>query len=236
MRRQESGVAAAALGTARECVALSGRLVPIPDAPGVALGRPETGPASTPPWNAAAAYAHYDLAETARRMEVSLLNQVEGHRPRLRRGGSTSSTYAALRTVGVLLGRVEKGDVARAAGILLRVAAETQRLAAVDTITRWVRIRPSPGHRPPLCPYCRTYSLRNAEGTYQVMCFGWVRDPKSGEQVQCTDSDGRRPKAHLDISRIDGTPVLAFNDGLVIGRGSPVVLRRAGDGTFERAS
>jgi hypothetical protein len=236
MRRQESGVAAAALGTARECVALSGELVPIPDAPGVALGRPETGPASTPPWNAAAAYAHTDLAEVARRLEVSLLNQVEGHKPRARRGGATSSTYAALRAVGVLLGRVEKGDAARAAGILLRVAAETQRLNAVDTITRWVRIRPSPGHRPPLCPYCRTFSLRRAEGTYSVMCFGWVRDPETGEQQPCTDSDGQRPKAQLDISRLDGTPVLAFRDGLVIGRGSLVVLRPAGDGTYERAS
>jgi hypothetical protein len=216
MRRQEGGVATA-LATATECVTVSGRLIGVPDS-GLGVWRPENSARSVPPWNQAAADAHHDLAETARRLETSLLNQVEGERPRPRRGGSVGNTYAAFRAIGVLCGRIEAGDASRAVSIILRVAAETQRLPAVDKLTRWVRIRPADGHTPPLCPYCRTYSLRRAEGSYTVMCFGWRRNEETGEQEPCADSDGNRPKGRLDISRINGEPVLAFGDGLVIGR------------------
>jgi hypothetical protein len=177
--------------------------------------------APEPPWNAAAAYAYTDGAEIARRLETSLLNQTAGPRPRPRRGGSDANTRAALEAIVRLSVALSPADAGRVTRILLRTAAETQALPAVDEVTRWVQIRATPGQRPPVCPYCGTFSLRLAENGFVVMCFGWQPSTtgEDGQRVRrpCTDREGRRPVARLELSRINGDPVLVFADGLVIG-------------------
>jgi hypothetical protein len=202
-------------------VRVAGALIPQPDSIS-GVGRPPSGGGSRVPGNTAALYAYLSLAELARRLECSLLNQVRGVRSRPRRGGSEGNTLAALRWIGVLAGQLEYGDACLVASLLYREAGRTETLRAVDTRTRWVPIRacgcydyPKCGHRPPQCPYCRTYSLRRAEGAYVIMCMGWKRD--GNDVVPCADDDGHRPRATLDYNRITGEAVLVFGDGRVLG-------------------
>lgn len=226
MVTRRDGDISAAVQTARECLGLSGSLLSEPDVVGGG-GVPPNGGESRAPWNAAAAYAHTGLRETVVRLEVSLLNQVEGEpqwpRVRPRRGGSDGNAAAALRSVGRLAERLEAGDADEVARILWRHCGPTEMLPAVDRVTRWVPIRTSEDRPVPACPYCRTRSLRVAEGGFAVMCFGWVRGTDEAGRVKsvpCTDWDGNRPFATLTVSELPGQlgePVLAFRDGTVMG-------------------
>lgn len=221
-----------AVQAAGEALGLSGGLLPVRDVTGRPIGVP-TGGGSRPPWNSAAADAHFDLRETIFRLEVSLLNQVEGEKPRQRRGGSDRAADAARRSLGRLAERIESGDADRVARILWRKMGPTERLPAVDTATRWIPIRACGcreecPHRPPACPYCGTMSLRCAEGGFTVMCFGWIHEVDGEGRVRtvpCRDSDGNRPFGALTISELTAEPILAFRDGLVSG---PLALGAAG--------
>jgi hypothetical protein len=219
--RDDPGVDAA-VAEAAACVKVAGALIPQADSAG-SVGRPPRGSTSTVPGNTAALYAYLSLAELARRLECSLLNQVRGVRTRPRRGGSEGNTLAALRWIGVLAGQLEYGDACRVARLLDKESAGTETLRAVDTRARWLPIRPCGchdypkcGHRPPICPYCKNPSLRRAEYAYVIMCQGWRWTPDEGS-VPCADSDGNRPRAHLDYSKVTGEAVLVFGDGLVLG-------------------
>jgi hypothetical protein len=107
-------------------------------------------------------------------------------------------------------------------------------LSAIDKLTHWTALRTQPACpecgirrvlrgeeyvcpncgsrvRRPVCPYCRTFSLRVADRSTVVACF-YSGDDGDG----CKDADGNRPFARVEISKLSGI-VLVWSDGLVQG-------------------
>jgi hypothetical protein len=122
-------------------------------------------------------------------------------RPGPRRGGSDASTAAAIEAIENLGGAVTADAMAAAARILDRWSLQIQELPAVDEAEPPRRIGGV------ACPYCQ----------YPML---WVR-PREGE-VTCLrygacsgDLDGRHPVGRMDVSRLNGNPVIRWNDGLV---------------------
>jgi hypothetical protein len=161
-------------------------------------------PASRPPWNSAVADALDDARAGIRRLEADMYLEIFG-KPRRARGSSDGNTTAAIKAVAAMETAVTRDHAKEAAHALARWAAMIRRLPAVDDLPHWIRIRPGPDGLPPKCPFCGTFSLRLAMESGLVAC--WMPG--------CADSDGRRPQAHLDISRITGSPVLVWQDGVV---------------------
>jgi hypothetical protein len=202
-----SAVAAAA-GVLADGLAAAAPLIAEADiAPGPRTRR--AVPAANPPWNAAVAAAVLDAHAGLRQLERDLRTRVTGS-PGEPRGGSDANTLASLAAVVNLAEAISRDDADDIARVLMRWAAATQRLLAIDKKARWLPIRRHRGARPPRCPYCRTYSLRVAERSGVVMCFYPGPDGNG-----CTDRDGRQPYARLDLSRLDGTPWLLWADGVV---------------------
>lgn len=164
-----------------------------------------TQPATSPPWNAAAAYVVLDIHHGARRLEEELRDQVAGHRGPPR-GGSAANTAAALHAVaqlGYALG-VDAADLA--AVIVERWVTAAQQLPAIDEAPRWERIRVTDcDGLPPRCPYCLTFSLRVAVAVSVVAC--WMPG--------CVDGRGARPTATMEIGAASGQPMLVWADGMV---------------------
>lgn len=164
-----------------------------------------TAPGTRTPGNTQAINAQMDAHELVRRLEASLRLAVTGH-PGRRRGGSDSQTRAALKSIERLGEAVPAHARQTAARLLDRAATAIGQLPSVDEIPRWEKIRPGPGGLPPTCPNCGTYSLRVSLSAGVVVCV----------LPGCEDMDGRRPpQARMDISKIDGSPVLVWRDGLV---------------------
>lgn len=173
-------------------------------------------PAPRLPGNQAVFNAEMDAHELVRRLEASLRLAVAGHTGRAR-GGSAGNTSAALKAIGNLgaalpqEARDDRGKLvwpcqALAARLVDRLTAIVGQLPAVDEVPKWSKIRPGPGGLPPKCPNCETYSLRIAMQSGVIVCVF----------PDCEDMDGRRPpQARMDISKIDGRPVLLWRDGLV---------------------
>jgi len=162
-------------------------------------------PATRTPGNTQALNAEMDAHELVRRLEASLRLVVTGHTGRMR-GGSDSSTRAAIAAIEKLGEAVSPAARQLAARLLDRATTAIGQLPAVDEIPRWEKIRPGPGGLPPTCPNCRTYSLRVSLSAGVVVCVF----------PGCADMDGRKPpQARMDLSKIDGRPVLVWRDGLV---------------------
>ena len=160
---------------------------------------------SSPPWNPAPASVLLGIHEGVRRLETSMLR--EAGLPARRRGGSDVNTARALQAITGLGVAVPAAGSAAAARILYRWAGQAARLPGIDEAPRWRPVRRTGGGLPPRCPYCGTYSLRVAQASGAVACF----------LPGCADKDGNRPYGRLDLSRMTGRPVLAWNDGLVQG-------------------
>lgn len=162
-------------------------------------------PATRTPGNTQALNAEMDAHELVRRLEASLRMLVTGHTGRMR-GGSDSSTRAAIAAIEKLGEAVPPHARQLAARLLDRATTTIGQLPSVDEIPRWEKIRPGPGGLPPVCPYCQTYSLRVALQAGVVVCVF----------PSCEDGDHRRPpQARMDLSKIDGRAVLVWRDGLV---------------------
>lgn len=173
-------------------------------------------PAARTPGNTAALNAQLDAHEMIRRLEAALRLAVAGHAGRAR-GGSDGNTLAALKAIKNLgaaipqevrdaKGRLVWPCQELAARVVERAASVIGQLPAVDEVPKWSKIRPGPGGLPPKCPNCQTYSLRVALASGVVVCC----------YPNCEDSDGRKPpQARMDLSKIDGRPVLVWRDGLV---------------------
>lgn len=169
-----------------------------------------TVPATRTPGNTQALNAEMDAHELVRRLEASLRLVVTGHTGRMR-GGSDSSTRAAIAAIERLGEAVSPAARELAARLLERVTKTIGQLPAIDQIPRWEKLRAGPGGLPPRCPNCSTYSLRYSPLTGVVMCIFPGPDGKG-----CVDLDGNSPpRARIDISKIDGHPVLVWRDGLV---------------------
>lgn len=164
-----------------------------------------TVPATRTPGNTQAINAEMDAHELVRRLEASMRLAVTGHTGRMR-GGSDSSTRAAIAAIEKLGEAVSPAARQLAARLLDRATTMIGQLPAVDEIPRWEKIRPGPGGLPPKCPRCETFSLRVALQSGIVVCVF----------PECTDLDGRRPpQARMDLSKIDGRPILVWRDGIV---------------------
>lgn len=173
-------------------------------------------PAARTPGNTAALNAQFDAHEMVRRLEAALRLAVAGN-PGRARGGSEGNTTAALKAIqnlGAALPqevRDGKGKLVwpcqeLAARVVERITSVIGQLPAVDEVPKWSKIRPGPGGLPPVCPYCKTYSLRVALQSGVVMCV----------MPGCEDANQRTPpQARMDISRLDGRAVLVWRDGLV---------------------
>jgi hypothetical protein len=170
-------------------------LITEPDEDGTAgSGQPGT----RPPWNSAAAAAVMDAHEGVRRLEASMRYAVTGHTGP-KRGGSDANTMAAIKAIEALSHAVTGDDAAMAARILERWTRKIRELPAVDEAESWRRI-------PATCPYCGFGMLRVAARSGQVTCLRYGT---------CTDSDGRHPAGHMDVSALTGDPLIRWNDGLV---------------------
>lgn len=164
-----------------------------------------SAPGTRTPGNTQAINAQMDAHEMVRRLEASLRLAVTGHTGR-RRGGSDSSTYAAIASISRLGEAVSPHARQVAARLIDRAATVIGQLPSVDEVPRWEKIRPGPGGLPPTCPNCKTFSLRVSLSAGVVVCV----------YPGCADLDGRKPpQARMDISKIDGSPVLVWRDGLV---------------------
>jgi len=173
-------------------------------------------PATRTPGNTAALNAQLDAHEMVRRLEAALRLAIAGHTGRAR-GGSDRNTKAALKAIqnlGAALPQEVRDSRGKlvwpcqelAARVVERAASVIGQLPAVDEVPKWTKIRPGPGGLPPRCPNCETYSLRVALASGVVVCV----------YPDCEDLDGRRPpQARMDLSKIDGRPVLVWRDGLV---------------------
>lgn len=165
-----------------------------------------SAPTTRTPGNTQAINAQMDAHELVRRLEASLRLAVTGHTGR-RRGGSDSQTRAAIASISRLGEAVSPHARSVAARLIDRAATAIGQLPSVDEIPRWEKIRPGPGGLPPICPYCKTFSLRVSLSAGVVVCV----------YPSCQDADGRKPpQARMDLSKIDGTPVLVWRDGLVL--------------------
>ena len=121
------------------------------------------------------------------------------------RGGSDANTTAALKAIPKLGAAASSHDRQHATRMLTTAAKGIQRLAAIDIAVEWQPLRRGAGGLPPLCPWCSTYSLRYAPTTGIIRCVF----------PACQDDDGKPPVGRLDVSKIDGSPVLAWRSGLV---------------------
>jgi hypothetical protein len=162
-------------------------------------------PSPRQPGNPAVMNAMMETHAMVRRLEASLRLAVAGH-PGAARGGSDANTLAAIKAIENLGHALDRRDAALAAKIIDRLAKTIGQLPAVDEFPKWERIRPGPGGLPPQCPNCETFSLRVAVQSGAVLCI----------LPGCKDLDGREPpQGRLDISRLNGEPVLVWRDGTV---------------------
>jgi hypothetical protein len=142
-------------------------LVAEPDQDGT--GGQVTRPSSSPPWNAQAANAVFDIHEGVRRLEQAVRLLAAGHEG-ARRGGSDAATVAALRAVASLGHALERQDAAAAGRLVERWITMILQLPAIDEAPVWDRI-PAP------CPYCGTRWLYAARRSGEVRCaFADCRD------------------------------------------------------------
>lgn len=111
-------------------------------------------------------------------------------------------------------------NTARAAGALLRLCAgapDGSVLAVLKIFRSWCRqasiiltdteaprrLPRSPGSPEPVCPFCGKHTLRILPLQGLIRCIG-----------DCTDSQGRRPSAHLEYSPVVHDWVPVWQDGI----------------------
>ena len=159
-------------------------------------------PGSRPPWNPAVAHALLDARQGIRELERDMRLEVTGSSGPAR-GGADVNTTGALKAIAAMEQAVTRDRVMDALRALNSWANAIRRLPAIDDLPQWRRLRPGPAGTPPLCPFCSTYSLRVAVESGVVACFF----------PDCADSDGNRPRARLDVNRLNGEPVLIWSSG-----------------------
>ena len=162
-------------------------LTTIPDTT-PATGR--TRPASRPPWNPQAAMVLLDALEGARQLEAAWRN-----RPR-RPMAHTGATLASI----IRLAPAEDEDEQHHALVLItRWTTAILQLPAVDVEERPQRVQAD-------CPYCHFAMLRVYPRSGRVTCLRFG---------VCEDGDGNHPAGLAGRSVLDGTPQIAWQDGLV---------------------
>ena len=163
-------------------------LITAPDAQGSA-GRGQ--PSSRFPGNSAAFNAVMDAAQGAIRLEASWRSGVL--RP-------YSATGAVLQSIVRLSYAVTEGEQHQAVVLVGRWTMQILQLAAVDREERPQRVAA-------MCPYCHFGMLRVFPRSGRVACLRGAG--------ACQDANGNPPQGHARHSRLDGTPQIEWQDGLV---------------------
>src|SRR5258708_21777136 len=175
-----------------------------PDADGT---RGRGPPASRPPWNGAAAMVLLDAVEGTRRLEAAWRS---GHRRPVAAIGAVLASIVRL-SYGLpdcpprehdqqnrpLPCRCQRCEAVRS---FSRWTVAILQLPAVDQEERPLRV-PSP------CPYCLFPMLRVFPRSGRVACLRGAG--------ACADGDGNPPTGLMGRSQMDGSPVVAWADGLV---------------------
>lgn len=189
---------AEAVADLRPLLPVAAALLAEPDAQGSA-GHAQ--PASAPPWNQAAANALFGAHAAVREVEQEFRQAVTGRPAHLARRPSWSdgNTQAALDAIGDLGAAVPGPLAADAARVLAAAADAVLMLPAVDLEERPQRVRAA-------CPYCGRAMLRVKPRSGEVTCLGFG---------SCLDSDGCHPRGRVGRSRLDGSAVIEWADGLV---------------------
>lgn len=164
-----------------------------------------TQPRSAPPWNPAVANAVLDAHAAIRQAEADLQMAVTG-RPRVTpRAATERDTLKALNSIpGLAAGA---GTYIRDLVIrkLNHVTTSIRQLPAIDDAPVWQRLRPGRDGMPPICQYCKNYTLAVAVQSGMIQC----RFPG------CTDRDGNPPQARMVIGEYTGQRMVAWADGTV---------------------
>ncbi len=178
-------------------IAVAESLLPQPDEqPSERAG---STPFSRPPWNGEVASALFQAHADIRDLEAEMRLEVTGTVRRMSdRAGNTGQVLTAIASMEV---SVTRPHCDRAVRLLTTLALAIKRLPAVDEALRWERIRSSAGSLPPVCPFCECFSLRVAVQAGMVACFN----------PTCYDENGERPQGNLELSRLDGSPVLVWS-------------------------
>lgn len=154
---------------------------------------------SRAPWNGEVAAALLTAHAGIRELEADLRYEATGTSRRLSdRAGNTGSVLAAIVALG---NGVSPQSRRHAIRDLTLWSVRIRQLPAVDDALRWERIRPDADRDPPVCPWCEAYSLKVAVSAGMVCCFN----------PSCRTEDGERPTGRLELSCIDGSPVLVWS-------------------------
>lgn len=157
-------------------------------------------PGSSPPWNPAAASVFYDAHAMVRDTLAIFQLYVTGSAG-LAISWSDGSTYKALHAIEKLGEAVPRDRVRQSTRDLVRCVMMIRQLPAIDEIERSRRLDFA------ACPYCGFAMLQVYPRSGGVACL-------RGEEV-CTDSDGHVPRGFMTVSALDGSPRIAWADGLV---------------------
>lgn len=159
---------------------------------------------SPAPWHPEAGPILMTIHAGARELEADLRYHVTG-RLAEERGGSDGNTTAALDSIVRLVHGVPD-DVARDARRRLdRWIEQVLQIRDIGESEKWIPIHVPAGGLPPTCPYCKNYSLRIAQESGRVACI-----------ADCKDSEGNRPRGHIDKNRLTGRAMLVWADGRTI--------------------
>lgn len=180
-----------------------GLLLPEPSGRGPTTGTiGRHAPESSEPWNAEAADAYWRIWFGVRKLANHFQRLCE--QPAIPWGAA--DTTAAFTTVRNLASAVPGDDLALARRKVDGWITAARRIRDIDEEDEWTPVPRAPGMPAPLCPYCRTLSLRMAKARETVRCFF----------PECRDLDGRPTQARMEPGRMTGTGTLVFGDGTIV--------------------
>jgi hypothetical protein len=163
-------------------------------------------PSSSEPWNSEAAAAYWKIHFGVRRLEKLLFKDAFPGKEARARGGSYDNTVDALDRLPALAAQACGEMVGKAADAVERWVQGARQIHDIDETDKWVPVPQIPGALPPVCPYCRTLSLRMSKERGEVRCFF----------PDCVDLDEKPTKARMEFGRVSGEGMLIFGDGTVV--------------------
>ena len=155
---------------------------------------------SQPPWFAGAANLILELHAESREMEE--LFRLAAHQTARQRGGSNNNTIKALQAMDGISDAVDDNRVLDGARYLERWSGRAR--ICLGEVDRPQRLPRQPGETEPRCPFCKLHTLRWFCLRGIIRCIA----------PNCTDDEGRRPVAHMEISKINGDWILVWQDSI----------------------
>ncbi len=151
------------------------------------------------PWYSQAAYLLLDLHAWSREREA--LMRMAAQLPARDRGGSSSNTGLALESNISVAWNTDHGRVEECCSWLEQWARKAR--IALGEVDRPRLLPQFPGQSQPKCPFCQHTTLRFWPLRGEVRCI----------DSSCTDPDGKRPRAVMEISSFTHNWELIWQDG-----------------------